>query len=202
MAPSTRPIVCVMNWLPAAMRSCSSHAISTMRQPSRSKNCRARPPRPCGRAVAVLHAAGAVQGQHALRPAPCSPVRSRCAAPAGRRATMHTTRWLSPTLREAAPPSVPHALAGPSRARAARKFAARCIRSGSGEMRTRSNIRLSPAQLPAPLSGPNMGCVHSTSTWSASAHGRLSRGGQLRLSSPGERVTGASRGWHMLWAPA
>lgn len=39
MAPSIRPTVWVMNWVEAASWSCSSQLISTMLQPSRSKNC-------------------------------------------------------------------------------------------------------------------------------------------------------------------
>lgn len=39
MAPSTRPTVCVMNWVLAAWRSCSSQLMSTILHPSFSKNC-------------------------------------------------------------------------------------------------------------------------------------------------------------------
>ncbi len=37
MSPSIRPTVCVMNWVDAACRSCSSHVMGIIRQPSRSK---------------------------------------------------------------------------------------------------------------------------------------------------------------------
>ncbi len=50
-----------------------------------------------------LLAAGAMQGLHALRLCATQPGALGCAASAGRRTTMHAARWLSATLREAAP---------------------------------------------------------------------------------------------------
>ena len=47
ISPSTRPTVCVTICVPALSRSCSSQAISTMRQPSLSKNRRNASARRC-----------------------------------------------------------------------------------------------------------------------------------------------------------
>ena len=44
-----------------------------------------------------------------------------------------------------------------------------CCRSLDVPILTRSYMKLRPCQLPLPLSGPNMGCVHKMSTCTAAS---------------------------------
>ena len=136
MLPRILPTVWVMNCVLAAIRSWSSQPISTIRHPSPSKNCSTSTE--CW--AAILRQADSIcHPQHIKQEGLQKPLNTT-----GRRFQFRRhTNAEGPTFST---------------------FSTLCWRSGDLPTLTHSYMKLRPCQLPFPLSGPNMGCVHRMST--------------------------------------